>query len=212
MLYCALHYSEFLSSTLNPQPSTMYNGFVLSALASGSVSILISVHDTTAFITSPTPCRHYLLPRASSLARLPKSACFALPDLLPSTITIGENISAGQEAIDAVADVSITGSSFTDEISFSDPTLQTMFGVFGVAIVVLLIFSFLGKKMDSAIESVLVDFENTMRTYYASRWVEIDKELDGLDATARSVKLIAIMENLQENEPRFMEKLNRKLP
>jgi len=130
-------------------------------------------------------------------------------DFLPSTMATGAEISVGREVIGAVVD-EINDNSFTDEIIFFDPTIQKMIGFFGLGITVLIAISFLGQKMDSAIESVLIDFECAMKKYYASRWVEIDKELEGLDATERSTKLLEIMERLQEKEPQFMEKLKRK--
>jgi hypothetical protein len=66
------------------------------------------------------------------------------------------------------------------------------------------------EHMDSGFEYVLVEFEKTMRAIYPSRWYKLEKEagLKDLDEIQRSVKLIAIMERLQEEEPEFMAEVN----
>ena len=65
--------------------------------------------------------------------------------------------------------------------------------------------------MDSAIEKVLVDFEEVMRESYPTRWVDISEQLDGLDSDERQAKLIQIMEDLQKKDPEFMERVNKKM-
>lgn len=188
----------------------MFNSFSIITLASGSIYLSIFAQNAAAFVTTSRTLIPPLCLHASSIPRTPKLIRFAINDLLPSMIATEQEIPVGQEAISTVVD-EINGSSFTDEIMLFDPLIQKILIFFGFAVIVLIALSFLGQKMDSAIESVLIDFENTMKKYYASRWVDIDKELEGLDATERSVKLLEIMERLQEKEPQFMEKLNRKL-
>lgn len=63
--------------------------------------------------------------------------------------------------------------------------------------------------MDAAIENVLVDFERTLKTKYASRWVSIENKLEGLVEPERAQVLFQIMEDLQEREPDFMVQVNR---
>ena len=99
---------------------------------------------------------------------------------------------------------------FTDEIDFlGDSTVQLLFAGFGVLVILFLVAKFFLNQMDAAIENVLVDFENTMKTKYESRWVSIEAKLEGLDEPERSQKLFEIMEGLQQTEPVFMEKVSR---
>ena len=65
--------------------------------------------------------------------------------------------------------------------------------------------------MDEAIEKVLVEFENTMKGKYPSRWVSMEAKLDGLVEPERSQRLFAIMEELQASEPQFMAKVNSEM-
>jgi uncharacterized Fe-S cluster-containing radical SAM superfamily enzyme len=63
--------------------------------------------------------------------------------------------------------------------------------------------------MDDAIEKVLTEFEVVMKEKYQSRWVSIESKLDGLEEPQRSQRLFQIMENLQQTEPDFMDKVNK---
>ena len=47
-----------------------------------------------------------------------------------------------------------------------------------------------------------------MKNKYASRWIEIEEELMGLDDAERTQKLGIIMDRMQKDEPRLMEKVN----
>ena len=135
---------------------------------------------------------------ASSLTSLNRNvACHVFPpnsSLFPSLINAEE-----------------TGA-FTDKIDyFGDPLIQTMFGGFGVILLLLVAANALLGQMDSAIEKVLVDFEEVMRESYPTRWVDISEQLDGLDSDERQAKLIQIMEDLQKKDPEFMERVNKKM-
>lgn len=97
---------------------------------------------------------------------------------------------------------------FNDDIVLVDSTIQLLLAGFGVLVILALAAKFFLNKMDEAIEKVLVEFESTMKRKYASRWVSIEKKLEGLEEPERSQKLFAIMEQLQETEPQFMAKVN----
>lgn len=98
---------------------------------------------------------------------------------------------------------------FSDDIVLVDSTIQKLGVGFGVLVILAVAAKFFLNKMDEAIEKVLVDFEKTMKRRYASRWVSIEAKLEGLEEPARSQKLFAIMEELQESEPQFMAKVNK---
>lgn len=101
---------------------------------------------------------------------------------------------------------------FTDEIIWNpiqEPTLRTMFAVFGVVIIGLVVANILFRQMDSAIEKVLLEFEQSLRSKYPSRWYEVEAELEGLNGTERSQKLLEVMERMQAKDPGFMNKLKR---
>mmetsp|Transcript_10597 Transcript_10597/g.21374 ORF Transcript_10597/g.21374 Transcript_10597/m.21374 type:complete len:215 (-) Transcript_10597:3055-3699(-) len=107
---------------------------------------------------------------------------------------------------------------FTDEIDlFGDPLVQKMVGAFGVVIVVLLAANALLGQMDGAIRNVLGDFEQAMRTRYASRWIEIEEELEGLgidsetESPERTEALMKIMERMEREEPAMMERVNAEM-
>ena len=121
---------------------------------------------------------------------------------------------------------------FNDNIQlFNDSTIQLLF----VGFTILILFSILIKsiltQMDDAIEKVLVDFETVMtrNEKYRGKWKEIEEQLQqvqrkGLEGSnnngsgtgndlermqkQRMQKLFEIMEDLQQNDPEFMEKVN----
>lgn len=98
---------------------------------------------------------------------------------------------------------------FTDQIDpFGDSTVQLIFIGFGIVIILSIIAKLLLNQMDDAIEKVLIDFERVMKVKYPSRWVSIDKKLEGLGEVERSQKLFEIMEGLQQSEPDFMKRVN----
>ena len=97
---------------------------------------------------------------------------------------------------------------FKDDIQFLDPTIKLELGIFAAVVLLLVAANFLLSQMDNAIESVLSDFEEVMKNKYASRWIEIEEELEGLDGAERTQKLGIIMDRMQKDEPRLMEKVN----
>ena len=97
---------------------------------------------------------------------------------------------------------------FKDDIQFLDPTIKLELGIFGVAVLLLVAANALLGQMDNAIEKVLGDFERAMKSKYASRWIEIEEELEGLEDAERTQKLGAIMERMQREEPKLMERVN----
>ena len=101
---------------------------------------------------------------------------------------------------------------FTDEIDlFGDPTIQLLLVGFGVVVTLAIGAKLYLNQMDEAIEKVLVEFENTMKGKYPSRWVSMEAKLDGLVEPERSQRLFAIMEELQASEPQFMAKVNSEM-
>eukprot|EP00565_Helicotheca_tamesis_P005860 CAMPEP_0185730040 /NCGR_PEP_ID=MMETSP1171-20130828/8222_1 /TAXON_ID=374046 /ORGANISM="Helicotheca tamensis, Strain CCMP826" /LENGTH=142 /DNA_ID=CAMNT_0028399015 /DNA_START=222 /DNA_END=650 /DNA_ORIENTATION=+ len=108
------------------------------------------------------------------------------------------------------ADDANLGEAFTDDVDIlGDPIIQLMLGGFGLIVVLIAVANFLASKMDSAIENVLEDFEETMKTRYIKRWKLIEEELEGLDEAERVEKLIQVMEEIQRDEPALMERINR---
>lgn len=105
-----------------------------------------------------------------------------------------------------------TTTAFSDSIDYMDGTIQLMLGAFGVVIVVLAGLKFLSDQMDSAISQVLVDFESTMKVYFAQQWQdEILPQLAGLEGDARQAKLVQIMETMEQNNPSLMERVQAKM-
>ena len=129
----------------------------------------------------------------------------------------------------AIAAASDTAEAFTDQIDFlGDPTIRTLFLVFGGFLLVLAGLSVLSQTVDSAIEGVIVDFESVLKTdpEFRSRWKDIQSQLEEYDdgmlladddenKTAvllkRKQKLFEIMEELQETEPALMKRINSKM-
>jgi len=103
----------------------------------------------------------------------------------------------------------IEGAFLDDFDALSDPTVRLMLAGFGITIVLGLIAKSLLGSMDLAIENVLVEFENIMRTKYVSRWVGFEAKLEGLVEPERSQRLFGIMEGLERDEPEFMAKIKR---
>ena len=168
----------------------------------------MSIKSAIIFMSALLPQRMtfaFFTPNALYLTTTSKVACNAVPlsSLTPSLLL----------SFDAVEDL-INNSpegfenSFNDEIVLMDPTIRLLLTGFGVVVVLALAAKFFLNKMDEAIEKVLIEFENTMRSKYESRWVSIEAKLDGLDEPERSQRLFAIMEDLQQSEPEFMAKVN----
>lgn len=96
---------------------------------------------------------------------------------------------------------------FTDEIVFFDDSIKVLLFSFTAFVVLALVAKFFLNQMDSAIEKVLNEFESTMKTKYASRWVSMEAKLKGLKEPERSQRLFEIMEELQKLEPEFYAKV-----
>jgi hypothetical protein len=125
---------------------------------------------------------------------------FLLPSILTAEDIPGDD---GQQLI--------PGGAFTDQVDLvNDPLIRNIVAVFGIVVLVLFGVNALLAQMDSAIDNVLVEFEKTMRATYPKRWYKLEKEagLKDLDQIQRSVKLIAIMDRLQAEEPEFMAEVN----
>ncbi len=122
----------------------------------------------------------------------------------------------------AIAAASDASEAFTDQIDyFGDPTIRTLFIVFGGVILVLLGLSVLSQKVDSAIEGVVVDFESVLKSSpeFKTKWQEIKLQLEPFENETndeeallkRKQKLFEIMEGLYETEPALMKKINSKM-
>ena len=161
--------------------------------------------------------------------------------LVLSDVDIGTSVAAGEQAIigsetatttatDAVIAAATTtatpvidpeaAAAFTDQVDlFGDPTIRTLFLVFGGVVVVLAGLAVLSQKVDAAIESVVEDFENVLRSDpdLRSKWVnDIEPQLKVYDnevekALLRKQKLFQIMEEMQETEPTLMKQINAKM-
>ena len=151
-----------------------------------SFGVVASQHATSDGITKPTPNNafSFITPtRASPLDLFPVSTTW-LADELPAD-------------------------AFTDEIDlFGDSTVQLLVGGFALVVLLLVAAKSLLGQMDAAIESVLVDFENTMKRNHETRWTNIEKRLEPCATPdERAQKLFEIMEKLQADEPEFMARL-----
>lgn len=100
---------------------------------------------------------------------------------------------------------------FSDSIDYFDGTIGTLLAVFGVAILVLSLLKFVADGTDSAIEEVLVDFEQTMKQSFPNQWQKLQAPLETLEGVERQQKVMEIMEGLQEDDPTLMEQVNKKM-
>ena len=165
-------------------------------------------------------CKYFMLSIVSAFAFLLPAICAFVP---PASLTAGNTpvhvaplhalpplpalSHVGGILISASDDIGIEDS-FKDEIQFLDPTIQLELGIFAAVVLLLVAANALLSQMDGAIEKVLGDFEKVMKNKYASRWIEIEEELEGLDGAERTQKLGIIMDRMQKDEPRLMEKIN----
>lgn len=136
-------------------------------------------------------CQAFIPPRrlhrVSSLREFP----------FPSSLWIADDISVDQ--------------AFTDSIvSFDGPVRNMVIG-FGVVVLILAGLKALTDQMDNAIQNVLVEFEATMTRYFPQRWEAIAEELTGVEGDERDIKLLALMEKLQEKDPDFMARVKKKM-
>lgn len=140
-------------------------------------------------------------------------------ELLPALTTLSTTLSSSLSSFTSSSIIIQTTNNendiafedaFTDQINFFDDSIiQLILVSFSIVISLSFIFKFFLNQMDNAIEKVLIDFENTMKKNYASRWVSIEAKIDGLNETERSQMLFEIMEKLQKEEPYFMEQVNQ---
>jgi hypothetical protein len=102
---------------------------------------------------------------------------------------------------------------FQDSVNLFDLSgpLGTILISTGAAIALLIMLKSLTSQMDAAIEKVLVDFESTMRENYPERWNVISAQLDNVSPDERPSKLVFIMEQMQEEEPEFMNQVKEKM-
>jgi hypothetical protein len=142
--------------------------------------------------------------------------------MISDELGVGELLSDGTGATTtdtAIAAASDASEVFTDQIDlFGDPTVRTLFLVFGGVVVVLAGLSVLSKKVDDAIENVVGEFEVVLRSSpeFKSKWEEIEPQLKQYDqevdkALKRNQKLFEIMEEMQAKEPALMERINTKM-
>jgi hypothetical protein len=101
---------------------------------------------------------------------------------------------------------------FQDSIVLMDDTIQTMLIVFAVFIGLALVFSSLRGQVDQAIQIIVRDFAATVEQYYPTRWKSLqENELLGLTEDERDVKLLAIMEKWEKEDPKFMSEIRQRM-
>lgn len=161
-----------------------------------------------------------IVPAAACL--FPAISAFAPPARFTASLTAGNTpVQVGLHALPPLPDLSHVGGilisasddigieeAFKDDIQFLDPTIKLELGIFAVVVLLLVAANALLNQMDNAIESVLRDFEIVMKSKYANKWIEIEEELEGLDDAERTQKLGIIMDRMQRDEPKLMERVN----
>lgn len=200
--------------------------------AYSSIAIMITIVAVSSTVISfasafTVPYNHQINhnyrrnPSSSSLHAIP-----IFPSIPPAASTLSQSILINLDTVIDITDTSASISTpaievttaatsagieeaFTDEIVFFDPTIQILAITSLVLILLAAAAKFFLNQMDAAIENVLVDFERTLKTKYASRWVSIENKLEGLVEPERAQVLFQIMEDLQEREPDFMAQVNR---
>ena len=161
------------------------------------VPALAFLLPTISAFVPPLPARPASLTAGNTPVQVALHALPPLPDLSH----------VGSILISASDDIGIE-EAFKDDIQFLDPTIKLELGIFAVVVLLLVAANTLFQQMDNAIETVLGEFEKVMKNKYASRWIEIEEELEGLDGAERTQKLGIIMDRMQKDEPKLMEKVN----
>ena len=164
--------------------------------------LMFSIVSAAAFLL-PAICA-FVPPASLTAGNIPVQVHVALHARLPPLPDFSH---VGSILISAVDDIGME-EAFKDDIQFLDPTIQLELGIFAAVVLLLVAANALLSQMDGAIEKVLGDFEKVMKNKYASRWIEIEEELEGLDDAERTQKLGIIMDRMQKDEPRLMEKIN----
>ena len=160
------------------------------------------VNAFTVSTSLATPARY-----ATVVSALPTAVVSMMPSANPANVLNALSLS---EVDPAVSDA------FQDEIQFLDTPIQLMLGIFGVVVVVLAALSVISAKVDDAITQTLRDFEKTTRLAYPQKWQEIQAQLDEVGennaaSDARDIKLLQIMESMQEKEPALMNRIRQKM-
>mmetsp|Transcript_8173 Transcript_8173/g.18976 ORF Transcript_8173/g.18976 Transcript_8173/m.18976 type:complete len:218 (-) Transcript_8173:31-684(-) len=117
------------------------------------------------------------------------------------------------------ATASSSDAAFSDQIDFfGDPTIRTLFIVFGGVVVLLAALSALSKQVDAAIGNVVDDFEFVLSNNpeFRSNWEEIEAQLKVYDnevdkVAMRKQKLFEFMEEMEQTEPELMKKISAKM-
>ncbi len=109
------------------------------------------------------------------------------------------------------ADDIVTDQAFSDSIVTFDGPIRNMAIGFAVVVLLLVGLKALTDQMDAAIEKVLVDYEATLKRFFPQRWELIAEKLVGLEGDERDVKLLALVEELQEKDPAFMARVKEKM-
>jgi type IV secretory pathway VirB2 component (pilin) len=169
--------------------------FLLGNIVALVLSPLILVNNGLVCLAFTTPQHSYAaVAKVTRLLALPASF-WEFPSVITSDNVINR------------ADVPVE-EAFQDTISFADGPVGVLAAAFGVFVVVAVGLKAVMGQMDTAIEKVLSDFEATMQRYYPKRWKEIEESsLEGLQGDARDIKLLQVMEELQQKEPEFMTRV-----
>lgn len=146
--------------------------------------------------------------------RHPSSLAAMMPPIAPAFVNPASTTTSlliADETTDP-ADV-IMEKAFQDSVDFFDFSgpLGTIAIVTAVAFVLLYAFATLTGKVDIAVELVLNEFETTLKEEFPQRWDTISVQLEGLLDEERKIKLASIMNQMREEEPEFMRRLERKM-
>mmetsp|Transcript_15638 Transcript_15638/g.26151 ORF Transcript_15638/g.26151 Transcript_15638/m.26151 type:complete len:192 (-) Transcript_15638:158-733(-) len=169
----------------------------------GLILILLLACTCRAFVSPRTG-----LPGPSALHVLP-SQLLSFEDMVRSTSLLLAEDSDVAVIIDTSS--ANTVDAFSDSIVTFDGPIKIMVAAFGVVMIVLVGLKVLADKMDNAINQVLLDFESTLKRFYPQRWEKMAAELEELSGDQRDVKLLTMMEQLQDDEPEFMLKVEEKM-
>jgi hypothetical protein len=144
-------------------------------------------------------CHAFLAPRVMCQKALWEPTNSALPLLggFTSSLLTADDITVDQ--------------AFSDSIVTFDGPIRNMAIGFAVVVLVLAGLKVLTDQMDAAIEKVLVDYEATLKRFFPQRWELIAEQLVGLDGDERDIKLLALIEALQESDPAFMARVKEKM-
>jgi hypothetical protein len=207
---------------MRPTTSKLYHYYLLVSLFAAEVVI-----SGTAFVvvTPSTATFALLLSKSLSSLSLWDYNNIYNPLMLDdcgttSSIDVSGSSMMVAAAENAAQDVVAFDDAFTDSVNFVDGTTTILIAVAAVVAATLVGLKVVSQKMDEAISQVLLDFESTMKQRYPSRWKTIEDEelmmsVDGgplLGGDERDIKILKVMEELQENDPEFMLLLKEQMP